>query len=215
MLPLRIVETDRPEFDEPVVELWREEEFVGMVFWDGEESIVQIYPDASGDVFDIEMSDLMRVLDLAIRIVTPMDDLDGEDGGAYLEAFNEAMPEGEWDDEAPATRALTSEFDSKVVFRAEDGEGFYSRVTAIEIVERCVQLGLAAIELDGFDLEGAVLIPRPDLGLAIGAPGDLGWSVRAAASNAQMRAALEAWPSRPSLVAALVIQQPDGESFVA
>lgn len=215
MLPLRIVETERPEFDEPVVELWREEEFVGMVFWDGEESIVQIYPDNSGDVYDIEMSDLMRVLDLAIRIVTPPDEEDGADGGAYLEAFNESMPEGEWDEEAPATRALTAEFDGRVVFRAEDGEGFYNKATALEIVERCEQLGLAAIELDGFDLEGAVLIPRAELGLVIGAPGDLGWSVRAAAANAQMTAALEAWPSRPSLVAALVIQQSDGEAFVA
>lgn len=215
MLPLRIVETDRPEFDEPVVELWREDEFVGMVFWDGEESIVQIYPDGVGDVHDIEMGDLMRVLDLAARIVTPLDQLADDDGGDYLRAFNEAAPEGEWDEEDPATRSLTAEFDTRVVFRAEDGEGFFDRDTAIEIVERCEQLGLAAIEVDGFDLEGAVLIPRAELGIVIAAPGDIGWGVRAAAANAQVRAALESWPSRPTLVAALVIQQSDGESFVA
>ena len=30
MLPLRIVETDREGFDEPIVELWRDDDFVGM-----------------------------------------------------------------------------------------------------------------------------------------------------------------------------------------
>ena len=215
MLPLRIVETDRPEFDEPVVELWRDDEFVGMVFWDGEESIVQIYPDGAGDVHDIEIGDLLRVLDLAARIVTPLDQQPDDDGGEYLQAFNEDLPEGEWDEEDPTTSALTSEFDSRVVFRAEDGEGFFNRDTALEVVERCEQLGLAVIEVDGFDLEGAVLIPRAELGIVIAAPDDIGWGVRAAAANAQVRAALESWPSRPSLVAALLIQQSDGESFVA
>ncbi len=215
MLPLRIVETDRPEFDEPVVELWREDEFVGMVFWDGEEAIVQIYPDGAGDVHDIEMGDLMRVLDLAARIVTPLDQLEDEESGDYLQAFNEGVPEGEWDEEDPATRALTADFDARVVFRAEDGEGFFSRDTCMEIVDRCEQLGLAVIEVDGFDLEGAVLIPRAELGLVISAPSDIGWGVRAAAANAQVRAALESWPTRPSLVAALLIQQSDGETFVA
>jgi hypothetical protein len=215
MLPLRIVETDRPEFDEPVVELWRDDDFVGMVFWDGEESIVQIYPDGAGDVHDIEIGDLLRVLDLAARIVTPLDQQPDDESGEYLQAFNEGVPEGEWDEEDPTSSSLTSEFDSKVVFRAEDGEGFFSRDTALEMVERCEQLGIAVIEVDGFDLEGAVLIPRAELSLVISAPGDIGWGVRAAAANAQVRAALESWPSRPSLVAALLIQQSDGESFVA
>jgi hypothetical protein len=215
MVPLRIIETDRPGFAEPVVELWRDDEFVGMVFWDGEETIVQIYPDGTGDVHDIEMGDLIRTLDMAARIVVPLDQLDEEPGGDYLQAFNESAPEGEWDEENPATRALTDEFDDRVVFRAEDGEGFYDRESAIEIVERCEQLGLAAIEVDGFDLEGDVLIPRAELGIVIAAPGDIGWGVRAAAANAQVRAALEAWPPRPTLVAAMVIQQPDGETFIA
>ena len=214
MLPLRIVETDRPEFDEPVVELWRDDEFVGMVFWDGEESIVQIYPDNDGDVHDLSTNDLFRVLDTAVRIVTPMDRLE-EDGGDFLDAFNAAVPEGEWDEESPATSSLTSEFDAQVVFRAEDGEGFYNRNTVLEMVSRCEELGLAVTEVDAFDLEGSVMIPRPELSVFVDAPVGMEWGVRAAAANAQVRAALEAWDSRPSLVAALVIQQPDGESFVA
>jgi len=216
MLPLRIVETDRPEFDEPVVELWRDDEFVGMVFWDGEESIVQIYPDRDGDVYDLEIGDLMRSLDMAIRIVTPLDQFDEEEGeGPFLQGFNAGVPEGEWDEESPATSAFTGEFDSQVVFRAEDGEGFYSRDTALEMVARCEQLGLAVVEIDAFDLEGSVLIPRPELGIFVDAPTGMEFSVRAAAANAQVRAALETWPGRPSLVGALVVQQPDGESFIA
>ncbi len=186
-----------------------------MVFWDGEESVVQIYPDHDGDVHDLETGDLLRVLDMAVRIVTPLDQLEEEDQGDYLEAFNATAPEGEWDEELPATRALTAEFDSRVVFRAEDGEGFFNRDTAIELVERCEQLGLAVVEIDGFDLEGSVLIPRAELGVFVDAPTGMDFSVRAAAANAQVRAALEAWPGRPSLVAAIVVQQPDGESFVA
>ncbi|MDJ0663377.1 MAG: hypothetical protein QNJ75_02375 [Acidimicrobiia bacterium] len=216
MLPLRIVETDRPEFDEPVVELWRDEEFIGMVFWDGEESIVQIYPDRYGDVFDLELGDLMRALDMAIRIVTPLDQFsEDETEGSFLQEYNAGAPEGEWDEESPATRSFTDEFDSQVVFRAEDGEGFYDGATALEMVARCEQLGLAVVEIDAFDLEGSVLIPRPELGVFVDAPAGMDFSVRAAAANAQVRAGLEAWPSRSSLVAALVIQQPDGESFVA
>lgn len=214
MIPLRIVETDRPEFDEPVVELWRDDAFIGMVFWDGEESIVQIYPDPDGDVHDVEVNDLLRVLDIATRIVTPEDLLEEEES-EYLQAFSDAMPEGEWDQEHPATTSLVSEFGARVVLRTEDGEGFYDRQTALDMVDRCEQLGLATVELDGFDLEGAVLIPRPELTMAITAPRDLDWGVQRAAANAQVRTALESWPVRSTLVAALAIQQPDGEIFVA
>ncbi len=214
MLPLRIVETERPDFDEPVVELWREDDFVGMVFWDGEEAIVQIFPNGAGDVHDIGVEDIFRVLELAVQIVMPEDQLDAA-GDAFLEAINASAPESAWDDEDPFTRTLTDEFDDRVVFRAEDGEGFFDKRTALELVDRCEQLSLAVVTMDGFDLEGAVLIPRPDLGLAIAGPAGLDWGVRAAAANAQVRAALENWPSRSTLVAAFVIQQSDGETFIA
>jgi hypothetical protein len=214
MLPLRIVETDRPEFDEPVVELWRDDDFVGMVFWDGEETIVQIYPDNDGDVHDLEIGDLIRVLDMAVRIVTPEDRLDEEEE-EYLREYNAMEPEGEWDEEAAETNALTADFDERVVYRADDGEGFYDRATALELVERCEQLHLAVVEMDGFDLQGSQLTHRPELGIYVDAPAGIDWSTRAAAANAQTRAALDAWPDIDSLVATFVIQQRDGESFIA
>ena len=214
MLPLRIVETERPDFDDPIVELWREDDFVGMVFWDGEEAVVQIYPDNAGDVHDISVEDLFRVLELAVQIIMPEDMLESE-GDSFLAAVNAAAPEGAWDEEDPFTRVLTDEFDEKVVYRAEDGEGFFDKETALALVARCDELGLAVVTMDGFDLEGAVLIPRPELGVAITPPGGLDWGVRCAAANAQIRAALESWDNRRSLVAAFVIQQSDGETFIA
>jgi hypothetical protein len=214
MLPLRIVETDRADFEQPVVELWRGDEFVGMVFWDGEEAIVQIYPDDGGDVHDIAVEDLFRVVELATQIVMPEDQLEAE-GDAFLAAVNAAAPDGSWDEEDPFTRTLTEEFDGEVVYRADDGEGFYDRETALALVARCDELGLAVVTMDGFDLEGAVLIPRPELSVAIAAPAALDWGVRVAAANAQIRDALEGWDTRPTLVAAFVVQQSDGETFVA
>jgi hypothetical protein len=214
MLPLRIVETDRPDFEQPIVELWREGDFVGMVFWDGEEAVVQIYPDDSGDVFDIGVEDMFRVLELATQIVMPEDQLEAQ-GDAFLAEINATAPEGSWDEEDPFTRTLTEEFDDQVVYRAEDGEGFFDRETALALLARCDQLGLAVVTMDGFDLEGAVLIPRPELSVAIAAPQGLDWGIRVAAANAQIREALEGWDTRPTLVATFVIQQSDGETFIA
>lgn len=212
MLPLRIVETDRPEFDEPVVELWREDDFVGMVFWDGEEALVQVYPDDDRDVYDLEVGDLLRVLDVAIRIVTPVDQYPEEEGD-YRDEYT-GDPEGEWDQELPTTGMLTSEFDDRVVFRADDGEGFFDRDTALELVGRCEELGLAVIEMACYERKGSRLEARPDLGVYVEAPPGIDWSVRAAAANAQTRSALESWPPGRALLGSLVVQQPDGETFI-
>ena len=136
----------------------------------------------------------------------------------YRYREHECRPTSEyeaWDEENPFTRVLTEEFDDQVVYRAEDGEGFFDKETALALVARCEELGLAVVTMDGFDLEGAVLIPRPELAVAISSPGGLDWGVRSAAANAQIRVALEGWDNRPTLVAAFVIQQSDGETFVA
>jgi len=78
-----------------------------------------------------------------------------------------------------------------------------------------VELRLAVVEMDGFDMDGTQLKHRPELGVYVDAPAGIDWSTQAAAANAQVRAALESWPDSPSLVAAFVIQQSDGESFIA
>lgn len=208
MLPLRIVETDREGFEQTVVELWREDDFVGMVFWDGEATVVQIYP-ADADVHDLEATDLVRVIETAQRIVDPF-------------AFDEAegvIELGErgddWGDEDPAVTALVSEFDPQAAHRSPDGEGFFPTPVATTLIERCGDLGLAVVEMEGFDLKRGKLKGRPGLTLLVGAPEeDLDFAGFAAAANATALDALSKWPQRDSMVIALVVQQPDGDSIV-
>jgi len=219
MIPLRFVESEREDFDQPVVELWRADEFVGMVFWDDETTVVQIYPDGDGDVHDLELGDLIRVLELADRIVGPAD-RDDDELGDFAERYQAdrveaAGEEGDWEDEDPMTLALVSEFDPQVAVRTDDGEGFFRREVAEDFIERCNELRLAVVEMDGFDLEDDVLKPRPRLNMIVAAGGITEWGVFRPAANAQAMEILDSWPKRDSLVVAFVVQQPDGETFVA
>lgn len=213
MMPLRFVETDRDTFDEPVIELWRDNEFVGMVFWDGEAAVVQIYQDESGDVYDLGLVELVRVLDLAEQIVTPEEYRTSP--GLQLDSSDAVDNEGDWAEEHPATLALVGEFDPRASHRSEDGEGFFPRDVAADFVDRCDELDLAVVEMEGFDLEGGELRPRPNLVLNVTLPGVFDWSVFRPTGNALARDTLVGWPRRDNLVVAFVVQQPDGETFVA
>lgn len=206
MLPLRIVETERDGFDQTVVELWREDEFVGMVFWDGSATVVQIYP-TEGDVHDLELSDLMRVLDTAQRIVDPF---------AFEEAEGlvAAQQPGQWDDEDPATTALVTEFDPQAVRRSEDGEGFFPISVAPDFIARCQELGLAVVEMEGFDLVSGELKGRPGLELMIRPQEATSFTEFQISANELAGATLANWPKRDSMVIAFVVQQPDGETIV-
>ena len=217
MIPMRIVESDREGFDEPVVEIWRDSEFIGMVFWDDELAIAQIFPDADGDVYDLDLGELFRVLGLAEAIVTPEEFRTDGDGFGGSDSGIEPPEGGDdgWDDEDPATVALVTEFDPQAVHRSADGEGFFSRQVAFEFISRCGELDLAVVEMEGFDLDGAVLKPRPQLVLGVSLPGMNNWQVFGPAANAFVRDTLSDWPRRSSLVVAFVVQQPDGETFVA
>jgi len=224
MIPLRIVETERKDFDQPVVELWRDDEFVGMVFWDEDTPIVQIYADDDGDVKDLDVRELIRVLDMAERIVSPVADvsefadLRRSLGLRTAEPDSEAADEeapGGWDDEHPATLALVDEFDPQAVHRTEDGEGFFPRSVANALIARCNELDLAVIEMEGFDLEEGELVTRQDHEMAGLARGQTSWRVFRPAANARAGDTLAGWPDRPTLVVAFVVQLPDGETFVA
>ncbi len=219
MLPLRIVESERDGFDGPIVELWRDDEFVGMVFWDEDATIVQIYPDDDGDVKDLEVRELMRVLDMAERIVSPaaddeeFADLRATFGGSVV--TDDAGGADGWDDEHPSTVTLVGEFDPRAVHRTEDGEGFFQKDVADEFIRRCDELDLAVVEMEAFDLEGRSLIPRPNMDVLIRVQGETDWSVFRSTANGRALDSLHEWPSRSSLVVAFVVQQPDGETFVA
>ena len=207
---MRLVETDREGFDEPVVELWRDDEFVGMVFWDGDTAIVQIYADADGDVKDLDVRELTRVLDTAESIVSPyaaddeVDEGDGEGDG------------GGWADEDPSTVTLAEEFDGRARHRTEDGEGFFAWDDADALVRRCDQLDLAVLELEGFDLVAGQLEPLPEQKLFTAVDGSLEWAGFRAAANARATDALLDWDDRSGIrVFAFVIGLPGGDSFVA
>jgi hypothetical protein len=207
MLPLRIVETERDGFDQTVVELWRDDEFIGMVFWDGSATVVQIYP-AGGDVHDLELNDLLRILDTAHRIVDPF---------AFEEAEGLIAPRAsgdQWEDEDPATTALVTEFDPQAVHRSEDGEGFFPVAVAATFIERCRGLGLAVVEMEGFDLVSGRLKGRPGLELMIRPQEATSFSEFAASANELAGGTLAKWPQRDSMVIAFVIQQQDGETIV-
>ena len=213
MIPMRIVESEREGFDEPVVELWRDDEFVGMVFWDGDVAVAQIYPDTDGDVFDLDLGEMVQVLEMAERIVTPEELL--EDIGLSAAAEDATTEDEDWSGEHPATLELVNEFDPQAVHRTPDGEGFFPRSVAEDFVRRCDELDLAVAEMEGFDLEGNILKPRPNLTMTIQVPGVADWSTFRVAANAMAADTLAGWPHRSTLVIAFVVQQPDGESFVA
>ncbi len=214
MFPLRIVESEREGFDRPVVELWRDDEFIGMVFWDGDVVVAQIYPDDAGDVHDLEVRDLMRVLELAERIVAP-DEYEDEEGGFTIRIAPEEDEGDAWGNEDPATLQLVEEFDSQAVHRTADGEGFFPQPVAEAFIERCEELGLAVVEMEGFDLEGESLVPRPNLNLTVRAPGIDEWGLFRSVANGQARDTLASWRPRPTLVVAFVVQEPGGDTFVA
>lgn len=211
MLPIQLVETERDDFDGTIVEMWRGEDFVCMVFWDGETPIVQFYPDGSGEVQDLDVREIQQLLDTALQMVDPhaFDD----DFTALREAVAEAS--GDPGDVHPATAALLAEFDARAVYRTEDGEGFFRRGVAEAFIEKCGELDLCVVEMEGFDLEGDTLIPRPQMNLIVTPQKMMAWSEFRTYANATAADALRIWPSRDTLVLAFVIQQPDNETIVA
>jgi hypothetical protein len=210
MIPIRLAETERDDFDGPIVEFWREDEFIGMVFWDDDAPIVQIYPDAGGDVQDLDVYELQQLLDTAVRMIEPGDDEDfAELRAAVADAANDDA------DVHPATADLLAEFDSQAVFRTDDGEGFFPKTVAAAFITKCEELNLAAVEMEGFDLDGSTLIPRPKLDLRVTPQSVMSWSEFRTFANVTCHDTLRVWPTRDSLVIAFVFQQPDAETIVA
>jgi len=210
MIPIQLAETERDNFDGPIVEFWREDEFIGMVFWDGESPILQIYPDADGEVHDLDIFELQHLLDTAVRMVDP----GGDEDFSELRAAVAETSTGDADVH-PATVDLLAEFDPRAVYRTDDGEGFFPKNVAEAFITKCEELGLAVVEMEGFDLEGSTLIPRPKLDLQVTPQSMMAWPEFRTFANITAHDALRIWPNRDSLVVAFVFQQPDNETIVA
>lgn len=210
MIPLRLTEKEHEDFDEPIVELWRENEFVGYVFWDDDTPIVQMYPDAEGDPFDLDLRDLQRILEMADQIVSP--DMFSEDELDDLRNRVQAAQSGEPDSDV--IENLTDEFDEQATYRNEEGEGFFSKKVAEALIARCDELDIAIVEMEGFDFENRALSARPNLNLLVrGAPGDE-WKLFRPEANMRAATTLGDWPSRSTIVVAFVVQLSNGESIV-
>ncbi len=209
MLPIRIIETEREDFDGPIVELWRDDDFIGLVFWDGESTILQVYVDGDGDVHDLDVRELQMLLDTAMRIVDP-DAFEAE-----MDELRGAVSSQDWDEEHPATAELLAEFDELAEHRSDDGEAFFTRETAARFIRRCEELDLAVMEMEGLDLDEGELTADQSLVLETAEQPMMTWSQFRAFANTTAQQALTLWPDRDSLVVAFVFRQPDGVDIVA
>jgi hypothetical protein len=209
MIPIRLIETEREDFEGPIVELWRDDDFIGMVFYDGTTPIVQIYPDPNGDVYDLDIAELQLLLDTAVRIVDP----EGVDDD--LAELREAAQKQAWGGEHPSTAELLADYDDRVTHRTSDGEGFFDRGTAETFIAKCEELDLAVVEMDGFHYTDGQLSPGIGLELAVTPQSMMTWSEFRSYANATAAQTLSNWPRDDTLVVAFVFQQPDSEIIVA
>lgn len=209
MLPIRIIETSRDDFDGPVIELWRDDEFVGLVFWDGESTILQVYPDGEGDVHDLDVRELQMLLDTAVRIVDP-DAFDEE-----MDELRSATKPEEWGDEHPATVELLAGFDERATHRSDDGEGYFDPDVAGEFIDRCEELDLAVTEMDGLRIAEDTITPIDDRSLEVPDQPMMTWTEFRSFANRTAHQALSDWRSDSDMVFAFVFRQPDGEEIVA
>ena len=209
MLPINLIETEREDFEGPVVEFWRADEFIGMAFFDGEAPIFQIYPSADGDVHDLDIHEIQGLLDMAVRMVDPLAFDEG------MEALRQEVGGSEESDEHPATKALLADFDDQAVHRTDDGEGFFSKEVAGRFISKCEELDLAVVEMEGMDFVAGKLVPRPGLDLVITPQSMMSWPEFRTYANATAQDNLRSWSTRPSVIFAFVIQQPDAETIVA
>ena len=215
MIPLRIVEKDHDDFDEPIVELWRDSDFIGYVFWDEDVAVVQFYSGDDGEPFDLDLTDTLRVLDIAAQIVMPHELGEDPELATLSQRIADATgTSDDWDDEDHRIVELSQEFDSLAAHRDLDGEGFFFRPEAQALIARCEGLGLAVIEMEGLDWDGDKLTPRPDLHVVIESTPGVEWGVLRAQANAAVAARLAVWPQRDSLVISFVVQLPDGSTRV-
>jgi hypothetical protein len=205
MSDLHARERQDAEWGRPVADLIEDDEVVGMAYEDEGQLLVEFYPDVDGEPRLYEVADLQRVLDTV---------------GAMLGAGPEGPETGEEPspDSASAEHpvdVLAAEFDRRATRRGPEDEGFYPMEAAAAIIERCSDLGLAVVAIEGFTLhsgrEERVAGCAADLGAAYkGEP----WGAFLAGCNLQAMALLERWPRRASFTVTFEVQDATGEVFV-
>lgn len=206
MSDLHARERDDHEWGRPVADLIEDGEVVGMAYEEEGQILVEFYPDAEGEPRLYEVADLQRVLDTVVAMLPG----GAEPPGESLEAALTGAPPGEH-----PVDVLASEFDLRATRRGPEDEGFYPLEVAAGIINRCGDLGLAVVAIEGFTLhagrEDRVAGCAADLGSAYrGEP----WAAFLAGCNLQALALLERWPRRVGFAVSLEVQDAAGEVFV-
>ena len=206
MSDLHARERQDAQWGRPVADLIEEGEVVGMAYDDEGQLLVEFYPDAEGEARLYDVADLQRVLDT----VAAMLGAEPAAGGTDPDLLSpESSPAGHPVD------ALAAEFDQRSLRRGPEDEGFYPPEAAAGIINRCGDLGLAVVAMEGFTLHSGSEERVPgcaaDLGSAYrGEPG----AAFLAGCNLQAMALLERWPRRVSFALTFEVQDAAGEVFV-
>lgn len=202
MSDLHARERQDPEWGRPVADLIEDDEVVGLAYEDEGELLVEFYPDADGEPRLYDVADLQRVLDTVVSM------LGGADEGP------EPVGPAAGPVEHPVD-ALAAQFDRRAARRGPEDEGFYPVDAATAMIDRCSDLGLAVVRMEGFTLHPDRTDPvggcSANLGDAFaGEP----WGAFLAGCNLQATTLLERWPRRPGFAVAFEVQDREGEVFV-
>ena len=110
---------------------------------------------------------------------------------------------------------MLSQFDTRALFRSDDGEGFFPRSDVEPFVSKCEELDLAVVEFEALGFDGTKVTPKPDLVLEVPDQEMMTWSQFRTFANSTVLNTMTVWPSDPDLVYAFVFRQPNGEDIVA
>ena len=146
-------EREEPDWLDPVVDLIERGRYVGMAYLDEGQVCVEFLPDEGRPhVFDVPA--LQQALDTA---------------AAMLGGDAEAPKPADADNEASSIETLAAEFDPFAVHRGPEDEGFYRTDAAARITQRCGDLGLAVVSLEGCTIRALNEEPEPGSVMASGA----------------------------------------------
>jgi hypothetical protein len=201
MTDLHAKERNDPESGGLVIDLIEDETLVGIVYREDESLLAEFYPDDDGNLWAFDISDLQKVLDMA---------------AAMLGSGEEAAPVPMGEAGQHPVDTLAMHFDSMVIRRGIEDEGFYPLPVAVAILGRCAELGLAMVFIEGVTVHADGVDPvsghKADLGETnAGGP----FALFQAECNTQAGALLERWPrQRPDFGVAIEVQDAEGERFV-
>jgi hypothetical protein len=195
-------ESTREDWDGPVIDLVEDGAVVGCVYTDEGELLAEFYSDEDADPWVFDVTELQKVLDVAVRMLEP----EGERPPAAAEAEDAGID--------PIDQ-LASEFDATATRRGEEDEGFYPIGAARHLVGRCDQLDLAVVQVEGFRARAGELETisgySTDFGKAHrGEP----WPLYRAGCNTQAAATLEHWGRQDEILVALEVEDRNGEVYV-